>query len=60
MTEPAVIDSPMHSKLLELSKRTGISIETLRTVRRVEKQVSSQRRELDKTVTEVDSKRKVE
>ena len=55
-----MIDSPMHSKLLELSKRTGISIETLRTVRRVEKQVSSQRRELDKTVTEVDSKRKVE
>lgn len=53
-------DSPTAKKIQDLSLKTGISVETLKMVKRVEKSVTLQRRELDKTVEIVDSKRKVE
>jgi hypothetical protein len=47
-------------KLQELSQKTGISVDTLKMVKRTERSVILQKRELNKTVDEVDSKRRQE
>ena len=51
---------PFNQKLQELSQKTGISMQTLLQVKTVEHQVKEQRAAIDKSVVQIDEKKKTD
>jgi hypothetical protein len=51
---------PYNQKLQELSQKTGISMQTLLQVKTVEHQVKEQRAVIDKSVLQIDEKKKTD
>ena len=51
---------PFNSRLQELSQKTGISMQTLLQVKTVEHKVKEQRAAIDKSVMQIDDKKKTD
>ena len=51
---------PFNSRLQELSQKTGISMQTLLQVKTVEHKVKEQRAAIDKSVLQIDDKKKTD